>query len=152
MNLTAHFTLEEFVVSQEAARRGIDNTPPDEVVDRLGVVAEALEVAREILENPIVVSSGYRCPSLNALVGGADRSDHLLGYAADFICPGHGSAYEVAKRLAGVPRFMALVDQLIYEWTWVHVSVNPRLRGELLTRQAGGKWARGIIHEVATLG
>ena len=112
MRLTEHFDLAEFTLSQEAARRGIDNTPPDEVLENLYILAMALEEVRARLGCPIVISSGYRSPALNAAVGGAPNSAHVLGYAADLTCPGFGAPLSVCKAIATLPDFK--YDQCIY--------------------------------------
>ena len=44
---------------------------------------EALEDLRERIGKPVRIISGYRCPEYNRRVGGAPRSQHLLGRAAD---------------------------------------------------------------------
>ena len=46
MQLSAHFTLAEFVVSETAARAGIDNDPPLEIVAALKRTAQGLEAVR----------------------------------------------------------------------------------------------------------
>lgn len=131
MHLSSHFTLEEFVVSQEAARRGIDNTPPPEVIRRLQRTAEGLEAVRIRLgAAPIIITSGYRSPDLNRAVGGASNSQHLTGDAADFICPRFGSAEVVAYAIvdSGIE-----YDQLIHEFNaWVHISFAKRPRHQAL--------------------
>jgi len=38
---------------------------------------------RKILEKPVYITSGYRCPSYNQKVGGVVNSYHLIGLAAD---------------------------------------------------------------------
>lgn len=120
MRLTPHFTLAEMVVSQTAARRGIDNTPPPEVIEALRRTALGLEAVRIRLAAPIIISSGYRSPELNAAVGGSPRSQHMSGEAVDFTCPGFGPPRQVVDALAdsGIE-----FDQLIVEFdAWVHVS------------------------------
>jgi len=62
--LTPHFTLEEFTFSQTAARKGIDNTPHEGILDNLCILANGMENVRSLLNAPIYVSSGYRCPDL----------------------------------------------------------------------------------------
>ena len=137
MRLTEHFDLAEFTISQEAARRGIDNTPPDEVLENLYILAMALEEVRARLGCPIVISSGYRSPALNAAVGGAANSAHVLGYAADLTCPGFGAPLSVCKAIATLPDFK--YDQCIYEWkSWVHLSIDPRGRMQTLTINRNG--------------
>ena len=47
-----------------------------------------LQIARDRIGRPIVITSGYRCPEHNRAVGGASNSQHLYGTAADVKCPG----------------------------------------------------------------
>jgi len=135
MNLTPHFTLEELTHSELAIRRGIDNTPPADVLPRLVNLAQNLEQVRALLDAPIIVTSGYRSPAVNRAVGGSAVSAHCKGDAADFICPGFGPAVEVAKRIA---RSHLVFDQVIYEGTWVHISFDRRLRRNVLTAHFNG--------------
>jgi hypothetical protein len=80
------------------------------------------------------IDSGYRCETLNRAVNGAVASDHLLGYAADFICPDFGTPLEIVNAIvASEIQF----DQCIQEGTWVHISFNPRMRREVLTAHFG---------------
>jgi uncharacterized protein YcbK (DUF882 family) len=131
--LSEHFVLEEFVGSQTAARRGIDNTPSAEIVANLVVLCnQILEPARVAL-GPLHISSGYRSFALNAAVGGSKTSAHMLGYAADVI-PLAVRKLEFAKWVKANCRF----DQIILEYgtltepAWIHVSSGPRSRGQVL--------------------
>lgn len=42
-----------------------------------------LQKIRELIAQPLIITSGYRCESHNASVGGSRGSFHLLGRAAD---------------------------------------------------------------------
>lgn len=129
MKLGIHFTLDEFTQSQTAVRKGIDNTPSEEVTANLeALVRNILDPLRERLGQAITISSGYRSPVLNKAVGGAKNSQHLTGEAADINCPAIGT-----ERLFDVLRASGLpFDQLIEEGTWVHVSFGIRDRREVL--------------------
>lgn len=137
MNLSPHFTLAEFVVSDTAARRGIDNDPPAELLHALKRTAQGMEAVRVRLGGaPIIVTSGYRSPALNAAVGGQPSSQHTRGEAADFIAPRFGSPTEVAATLrdSGVD-----YDQLIIEFgRWVHISFSQAPRHQALVIDARG--------------
>lgn len=52
------------------------------------VLLAKLDVLRERLGRPVIVTSGYRCPVHNANVGGVRNSQHVAGTAADIYCPG----------------------------------------------------------------
>lgn len=46
-----------------------------------------LDILRSVLGVPIHINSGYRCAKRNKAVGGAERSRHMLGCAADIAQP-----------------------------------------------------------------
>lgn len=146
MSLSQHFSLEELTVSQEAARRGLSNEPPPELLPALRRTAEGLERIRALLGCPIVVTSGYRSATVNALVGGAAASQHTRGEAADIIAPGFGTPAAVAQKIAGEIEALG-VDQVILEFgRWVHVSFRDRPRHLALTiRSAAEGYRPGII-------
>ena len=134
----SYFTVDELTRSATAKARGIDNTPTPEIRAKLQtLITECLDPIRRIYGKPIIVSSGYRCPALNAAVGGVANSQHTTGEAADLVPASGGS-------LAGI--FRAAVefggfDQLIIEKSgnskWVHVSYGPRMRHNILAYNNG---------------
>lgn len=145
--LSPHFTLEEFTRSGAAAAMTPPdaNQPPAEHLANLKITAAAMEDVRALLGHPIRVHSAYRNPRVNKAVGGVWNSDHALGWAVDFECPGFGTPFEIAQHLA---KHLVHFDQLIHEkkpgaW-WVHLSVNPRMRHQLLTLLPGGHYEPGI--------
>lgn len=133
--LSPHFDLAEFTTSQTASRQGLDNTPPPEVLEHLRQTAAHLEIVRAWLGKPMLISSGYRSPAVNEAVGGVPSSAHVKGWAVDFICPGFGPPLTVCRALE---RSGIAFDQVIEEGTWVHISFDPRMRGQVLTRAPGG--------------
>ena len=125
--LTPHFSLEEFTDSQTAARKNIPNVPSanSQEMKNIQRTAETMERVRILLDGkPILVSSGYRSPKVNAAVGGAKTSAHVHGLAVDFSCPGFGSPIQICKKLE--PHMKELgIDQLIHEYqTWVHLGLT----------------------------
>lgn len=132
MRLSKNFTLDEFTRSGVAARCGIDNTPPPEVIERLKETAAMMERIRAFLwqdvgyECPIQITSGYRCAELNARIGSKPTSHHILGAAADWVAPTAGTPVSIFERLK--PRVAELkIGQLILEYPksggWIHSSV-----------------------------
>ena len=88
MQITEHFTVEEFERSSTADRLGIANRVPAALLPNLRTLCvEVLEPLRAFTGKPIVISSGYRCPALNRAVGGVSQSQHLRGEAADLHLP-----------------------------------------------------------------
>ena len=84
MNLSEHFTLEEMLRSETAAKKHIENRINAEEVNNLVRLCEAvLEPLRAHFGQPIRINSGFRCRALNAAVGGAANSYHTKGRAVD---------------------------------------------------------------------
>jgi hypothetical protein len=82
--VTSYFELHEFLASDTAKERGIDNTPTFTVVAHLDELRRTiLDPMREAWGGPIKVTSRYRSILLNAAVHGVSNSAHLTGYAAD---------------------------------------------------------------------
>lgn len=116
-----YFTIEELCRSDKARQMGINNTPTDDIIDSLSdLVENVLDPAREMLGRPVTVNSGYRCPALNKVVGGAPNSQHAKGEAVDITI----GSWEGNKRLFEIIRDNLPFDQLIDEhnFSWVHVS------------------------------
>lgn len=138
--LSSHFTLEEMVQSQTASRQDLDNTPPADILANLTATAGRMEAVRVLLGHPLLISSGYRSPAVNAAVGGVATSAHVHGWAVDFICPPFGDPFAICMAIAASD---IAFDQVIQEGTWVHISFAPTMRQALLTKVGGG-YATGI--------
>ena len=136
MNLSRNFTLRELVRSNTATVRGIDNTPSLEAVRALELLARrTLQPLRDAIGAPLNVSSGYRSPELNAAVGGAAKSQHMKGQAADVTAAGL-SSLELLQvvQAAGIPFDQAITyDDLPH----LHLSYTESPRGQVLRRVAG---------------
>ena len=129
--LTEHFTLDEFLHSETAIRKKIPNVPNEDQLENLKQTALLLEDVRAILNRPVIITSGFRSPALNAAVGGTVASLHMLGLAADFICPQYGTPYTIIKKLLSSG---LVFDQLIHEFgRWVHISTSANPRHMVLT-------------------
>lgn len=50
------------------------------------LLVRALQDLRDMINQPIHVNSGCRCPAHNEAVGGAKNSYHMKGMAADIAC------------------------------------------------------------------
>lgn len=130
MNLSTHFTLEEFTQSDTALRRGIDNSLPKELMGNAISTCLLLERIRTYLSEksgkdiPIEITSGYRCPALNMAVHSSSTSDHPKAFAADIKAPSFGTPYQIAMALKDDIDQLG-IGQLIYEFGgWVHISYN----------------------------
>lgn len=65
-----------------------------------------LNLMRHYFARPLIVTSGLRCPTWNAKVGGRPNSEHLTGEGADLICLSAAFRWEMmeAARHAGFTR------------------------------------------------
>lgn len=143
MNLSPHFTLAEFTHSQTAARLGIDNMPTPAIIGNMVRVAHALELIRNLVGKPIIITSGYRSPALNANTpGSSPTSAHTRGGAVDFIIPAFGTPFDVCKMIIGMG---FAFDQLIFERGWVHLAIEPPTRRQVLTLKRGGGYLNGLV-------
>lgn len=143
MQLTEHFSLEELIDSDTAVRLGIDNTPPDTLMDNLRRTAEMGEVIRGILcevarkEIIVTINSGYRCEALERAICWKDfmgwcarrsiltteenwkkyfsNKAHPQGRAIDFKAYRFGNPYHVVRELQKHTELMAIIDQIILE-------------------------------------
>jgi uncharacterized protein YcbK (DUF882 family) len=145
MKLSENFSLEELTASETAARKGIDNTPSEEVINNLKRLAAALQEVRALLNHrAILVSSGYRSLELNQAVGGSATSDHCKGLAADFICPSYGTPNDIVRAIAASN---LSYKQVIREFDkWVHLSIpeegqEPRKQALIIDREGTRAYA-----------
>lgn len=134
MMLSKYFSLDEVLASQTAARRRIDNTPTFEHMENLKETCREADLVREFLGHPMIITSGYRSPKLNAAIGGSKTSAHCLGEALDFRCPGFGTPSEVFEALR---KSDIAFDQLILEYpdspgAWVHIGFSEPRRWQTL--------------------
>lgn len=153
MQLTENFSLNEMIKSETALRHGLDNTPPEDVVDNLRTLCEQiLQPLRTAYGRGIKVNSGYRSPDVNAAVGGSRTSDHCKGQAADIEIPGIANA-DLAAYIAQYFQFTQLILEFytpgIPDSGWVHVSYDPNnLKRQVMTAmRENGKtvYKQGLI-------
>lgn len=124
VQLAPNFYQHEFERSATAARYGIDNSIPDALLPNVREMAQCMQLIRSVLGNKVItVTSGYRCPKLNAKINGSTTSAHMQALACDFIVAGM-SPFEVALALR--PHVKELkIDQLILEFgEWTHVGIS----------------------------
>lgn len=138
IRLGEFFTLDEFVKTAT----GVENIPPQEVIDKLELlVLNVLDPLRKAIGKPIIITSGYRSPAVNALVPGSSKtSQHMVGEAADFKIAGmtNQQIIDLIRRLR-LP-FDQVIDEQRGSSLWVHVShkSNGSQRTEWLTRRDVG--------------
>lgn len=95
-----HFSLSEILASPTADIHGISNLPFGYAVYNIPNILPLLfrlEHIRKILNIPIYISSGFRCPKLNKKVGGVGNSRHQYFRALDVVCEDMDSLYELCR-------------------------------------------------------
>lgn len=131
----AYFKIEEFTKSTTADLYKVKNVPNETQKAHIYTLMAFLEKVREKWGKPIIINSGFRSDRLNTLVGGSKTSAHLKGYAADL------------KYQEGLFEFLVDYlkdkdfDELILEYSgsvkWIHISVEPRNRKQILVYKNG---------------
>ena len=129
MKLSEHFTLDEFCRSATAELHNIKNNPGTlEVQNMLWGCVNVLEPLRNILDEPIIITSGYRCEKLNSLVGGVKGSFHTKGCAADLMVKSAQHAKRIFAALQE-KHIVKNVDSCLFEHAgnaqWLHVQWAP---------------------------
>lgn len=135
MKVSDNITYKEALHSNTAKRLGIENVPDEFTFETMQITAEhVFEPVRKHFNEPIYISSFYRCEELNKAIGGSSKSQHCKGEAIDID--------DVYSKATNADFFNYIknkleFDQLIWEFgddtnpDWVHVSYslgNNRMR------------------------
>lgn len=123
--ISKYVSFEEATKSATATRKGIDNTPSEDIIKVMETTAKnVFDPLREKV-GPIRVTSFYRCPALNKAIGGSKSSQHMKGEAIDM------SSMKVSNReLFKAACELEEFDQLIWEFgtnqepDWIHISYS----------------------------
>ena len=122
----AKFTVGDFIHSDEAIKRSINNAPGvDEKrhgseYSKENILANTRELFKHVIQPlkqhfpNLAISSGFRCKRLNSIVGGVSDSNHLFGEAADIYDPlGQFETLDIFKFIL---RFIPNFYQVIWEY------------------------------------
>ena len=147
MQLSKHFTLEEFEKSQTATRKGIKNKAGSGEIKNLGDLCyEVLEPVRAKFDKPVTITSGYRSPELSEAIGSKSTSQHCRGEAVDMEVIGE-SNLKVALWIQNNVDF----DQLILEFYtgeansgWIHVSYKDGSNRKQVLTYDGKSYTNGL--------
>lgn len=98
-----------------------------EVSDNLDKLLIALNIARKAYGKPMIVSSGWRPASVNKAAGGAKKSNHMLGLAADFKDSDGQLADWCLNNLKVLEQAGLYLEHPDYTKGWVHLqAVAPK--------------------------
>ena len=132
--ITEHFSLEELT---KTSVKGFNNIPNAAQTNNLKRLCGWLEELRQEWNNkygegnePIIINSAFRSPSINKAVGGVPTSNHLTGCAADIRVLGMEQALRYAVLLLDIAdRQKKDFDEIILERSksaiWLHFAVRP---------------------------
>ena len=127
MKLSKNLTLAEVTKSATAIKKGISNDPTIDHMENLKLIAENIfQPLRDKFGVPIGISSGYRSPDLNKVIGGSITSQHCKGQALDIDADMFGGVTN--KEIFDYIKNSLDFDQLIWEFgdknnpSWVHCS------------------------------
>lgn len=81
--LSTHFTLYDLAETERSGFLEANRRYAAMKREQLTKLCSLLERVYSL--HPFRISSGIRCPELNAAVGGSPKSQHLLGQAADMV-------------------------------------------------------------------
>lgn len=122
---TKNFSKKELEFSETANKLKIDNTIPKEFEKNAKRILEFVQEIRNAWGSGIKITSGYRCPELNAAVGGSKSSAHLTANAVD-IYPSNGKFEEFKKFILQFLNGKSW-DQCIIEKAgksqWIHLGL-----------------------------
>ena len=111
MNLSRNFTLSELTKSDTAIRKGINNNPNPEQIEKLKTLCEKiLQPVRDHFGR-VKITSGYRSPELCVAIVSSLSSQHSNAEAADFEVMGVDNCELAACIKRELP-----YDQLILEF------------------------------------
>ena len=149
MKLSQHFSLGEMTKTSHKTADG--NIPSRVVIENLRNICEnwledlrysyntlyhptvtSSALSRD--DKPVIITSGYRSPEVNKLVGGSATSNHLTGCAVDIRVTGFEQAIRYASILLDISDGTKQdFDELYIERNsagryWIHFAVRPKDR------------------------
>ena len=111
-----------FKVSEFARKHCGENEIDQRVINMAQTIREELGV-------PVHVNSGYRCAEHNRAVGGAKKSNHMKGLAADLACKlGAKKMWAVIQKLYAEGKLPDL-DYCIRYKTFCHIDCGGKRKG-----------------------
>jgi len=132
-NLSKNFTLAEFTKTSHTDLQA-QNIPTGEQVFAMEELCRLiLQPYRDFIKLPIIISSGFRNPTLNARVGGVPNSDHVNGTAVDMYISSLPIKALAKSMYDFIKNNNINVTQFIFEPGWIHVSYDPKkIKNEFL--------------------
>ena len=138
MNLTPHFKISELAGTSVAKFKAKNLKEAKERMGKMYMLAGFAERVREIVGKPLIITSGYRCDSLNKAVGGSPTSQHKLGEAIDFKVRNMTNSQVACKLMGSDLKFQQLIIESAGGAEWVHISIGSKRE---VLRYKNGKYS-----------
>lgn len=125
--LTPNFTFFEMVGTSVVKFQKKNLEEAKKQIGKMYMLAGFAERVREIVGQPLIVTSGFRCTALNNYLGGALISQHLFCEAIDIVC----RKMTVKGMYNKIKGSDLKYDQMIIETNkagaeWLHISIGSR--------------------------
>lgn len=130
IQLSANFSLSEFIHSDTARKKGIyeQYTISPEIFNNIHDLVIYILQPLRFAVGKVVINSGYRCKRLNDIVKGSPTSDHMRGRAADI----HVQNINLAVAFLKTRKF----DQMVIYKNFIHISYTaPILRNQIIDKR-----------------
>lgn len=95
----------------------------DYVIRNIEALAPRMDMIRDVIGFPLIVTSWYRPEAYNQHIGGAKKSSHVSGMACDFIT-NRISAQECRAKLVPHLTLLNIRMEKLDDANWVHVDIN----------------------------
>ena len=122
MRISKNFTLKELTKTNT---RLTNNPNKQEIAALITLCSKVLQPLRNLYGAPIYVNSGFRSYAVNKAVGGARKSQHTLGQAADITVHNKVGNKKLFELIRDNLHFDQLIDE--HNYSWIHVSYRSEI-------------------------
>lgn len=138
--LSPHFTFGEMTITTNGRYLDENRRVPAALIGAGQALCQTLlEPIRDHFKQPVWIHSAYRCPALNAAVGGSKTSQHPKFEAADFHVG--DVPFEDVWNWIWKDSKLPFGQAILEGWSaghpsWIHLSLGAPYRGQVKSGQA----------------
>lgn len=143
-----NFKYSEVIHSDTAVRRKIDNNiTSDSLWNNAEYLAQYLQKIRDNFNQPVIISSWYRSPNINKVVGGSNTSAHASAMAVDFTIK-NIDIFDVFTYIYNTKNITQLLIEGLGGNSWIHYHLTKgREKENRLGYQLAGKSVKSADFE-----
>jgi len=119
-------------LTQQEYLRASTEPVPEELLSNIQELLRRMNALRQLYSRAMVVSSGYRSPDHNLMIGGAPNSKHLTGQAIDILDPTKRLAHWILNNLDTLANLELWCEDPRYTNGWIHFQTVPPKSGKRL--------------------